>query len=296
MSSQKAAPVSLKNGALSSLSICDLQVFFQPELSANGGIYYHKKRPAIRTLSIEDGRFTMTGKEDRISGQCLRLVSLMETLRSPAGCPWDKKQTAASLKPYLLEETYELLEAIDSSDVDDIRDELGDLLLQVVFIAQIYAENAQFDIADVAETIADKLIRRHPHVFADADNDDHAQNWEKIKLSERLARGKENNLKKRIPSTLPALKIATKIARKTTSEQPDNLLDKSSSILQLLKQKMNCDVLEDTALEKAFGELLYTLVQSMTLLQLDAEDILRQKTIQVMTSFDGENHPISVKN
>src|SRR5262249_11252218 len=96
-----------------------------------------------------------------------RLVDIMARLRAPGGCPWDREQTHASLRPYLIEEAYEVLEAIDGGDVSALRDELGDVLLQVIFHATIAAEAGRFGIADVASAIADKLVRRHPHVFGD---------------------------------------------------------------------------------------------------------------------------------
>ena len=98
-----------------------------------------------------------------------QLLQIMRTLRSPAGCPWDREQTLQSLRPFLLEETYEALEAIDSGDPAALREELGDLLFEVVFLAEIAEEAGQFSIADAIETIATKLVRRHPHVFGDAD-------------------------------------------------------------------------------------------------------------------------------
>ncbi|MXX14154.1 MAG: MazG family protein, partial [Gemmatimonadetes bacterium] len=117
-----------------------------------------------------------------------QLINIMAQLRGPAGCPWDKEQTHQSLKPYLIEEAYELLEAIDCNDDGEIKEELGDLLLQVVFHAQIASEENRFTIDDVAEAIADKLIRRHPHVFGDtqADTPDEViKNWEAIKAEEK---------------------------------------------------------------------------------------------------------------
>src|SRR5882724_7319940 len=101
-----------------------------------------------------------------------RLVDLMARLRAPGGCPWDREQTPASLRPYLLEEVYEVLEAIDHGDADAVRDELGDLLLQIVFQSQLAAEDGRFTVADVASAITDKLVRRHPHVFGDVKVED----------------------------------------------------------------------------------------------------------------------------
>src|SRR6266446_2112020 len=117
-----------------------------------------------------------------------RLVDLMARLRAPGGCPWDREQTPASLRPYLLEEVYEVLEAIDAGDAAHLRDELGDLLLQIVFQSQLAAEAGRFTVADVAHAIADKLVRRHPHVFGDVEVRDAGEvvrNWRRIKAEER---------------------------------------------------------------------------------------------------------------
>jgi MazG family protein len=144
------------------------------------------------------------------------LVDVMARLRGPNGCPWDREQTPASLRPYILEEAYELLEALDVGDPDAVRDELGDLLLQVVFQAQLAAEAGQFTIADVARAIAAKLVRRHPHVFGDVSVRDAAEvvrNWTRIKAEERRAAGREG-LFAGVPRTLPALARAQQVSEK----------------------------------------------------------------------------------
>ena len=150
----------------------------------------------------------MTGRPGE---QMLRLVEVMDRLRSPGGCPWDAEQTHESLATYLLEETYETLEAIDTGDRDHLREELGDLLLQVVFHARIAAEHPQhpWTVDDVATDIADKLVRRHPHVFADADAPTAAHveaRWDAMKAAEK---GRTSALDG-VPSALPALSWAAK--------------------------------------------------------------------------------------
>lgn len=148
-----------------------------------------------------------------------RLCRIMEQLRSPAGCPWDARQTPESLKPYILEEAYELIEAIDLKDLNKICEELGDLLLQIVFQASIFSEQKQFTATDVANGIADKLIRRHPHVFADGKydtEDDLHRQWEEIK--KREAKGTTATVYDNIPRTLPALARAQKLIRRAQRE------------------------------------------------------------------------------
>jgi tetrapyrrole methylase family protein / MazG family protein len=141
-----------------------------------------------------------------------RLVQLMATLRAPDGCPWDRKQTHESLKPYLIEEAYEVLETIDQQDPRKLREELGDLFLQVLFHAQIGAEAGTFTITEVLEQLADKLVRRHPHVFAKQEQpgdslspDQVYSNWEQIKRDERAKAGQAESALHGVPKTLPAL-------------------------------------------------------------------------------------------
>src|SRR2546428_863653 len=130
-----------------------------------------------------------------------------ERLRAEDGCPWDREQTHASLRPHLLEEAYEALEALDAGDRDRLRDELGDLLLQIALHAQLAREEGAFDIGDVARRLNEKLIRRHPHVFAGAEiHDDLLAQWERIKREEREAGGKtEESILAGVPRDLPAL-------------------------------------------------------------------------------------------
>ena len=143
------------------------------------------------------------------------LIQLMDMLRGPEGCPWDREQTHKSLKPYLIEETYEVLEALDNEDPVHVREELGDLLLQSVFHAQLAKESDQFDIYDVLETINEKLIRRHPHVFGDVEihsAEEQISHWEKIKFKE----GKKSVIDG-VPKAAPALLRAYRIQQKAAA-------------------------------------------------------------------------------
>src|SRR5690348_6031195 len=165
------------------------------------------------------------------------LVATMARLRGPGGCPWDRAQTPASLRPFLLEEAYETLDAIDSGDLTRLKEELGDLLLQVVFHAQMAAESGTFTIDDVVDGLADKLVRRHPHVFGDVTvggSGDVLTNWETIKAQERTeglhgspseagAAGPDGALDG-LPRTLPALALAQRLqerAARTGFTWPD---------------------------------------------------------------------------
>ncbi|HJQ83725.1 MAG TPA: nucleoside triphosphate pyrophosphohydrolase [Candidatus Binatia bacterium] len=191
-----------------------------------------------------------------------RLVEIMARLRAPGGCPWDREQTPQSLRPYLLEEVYEVLEAIDHGDPAAIRDELGDLLLQIVFQSELAAEAGRFTVADVATAIADKLVRRHPHVFADVqvrDADEVVRNWRRIKAEERRSKGEDDDLFAGVPAALPALVRADQLGEKAAHVR----LDWSDAPAVLEKVREEVGELEDAlehgdraAIEHELGDLL----------------------------------------
>mgnify|MGYP004003477365 FL=1 len=213
------------------------------------------------------------------------LVEVMARLRAPNGCPWDREQTHATLKPYLLEETYEALEAIDIGDDDEFCKELGDVLLQVVFHAQIAAEENRFGIEEVARAIVDKLIRRHPHVFADVEVDGSEQvlqNWEQIKKQERQELGDATpSLLDGIPKQLPALMRAQRMQARVSRQGFDwdqiaGPLDKVEEEFAELRQAWASG--ETPAIEDEFGDLLFALVNTGRFLNVDSEQALRQST------------------
>ncbi|MFO7764961.1 MAG: MazG family protein [Pelovirga sp.] len=217
-----------------------------------------------------------------------RLADIMATLRSPQGCPWDQQQSAESLKPYILEEAYELLEAIDSGNHQEICDELGDLLLQVVFLAQIYSEQERFNLADVIFAICTKMIRRHPHVFADADHEGHSRRWEQIKIRELEEKGTSRRLADRLPASLPALKRAQKLLKKTSSTQT---LDVTTKRLKQGQQRL-LEVIDEPgpvtkAAEEALAQQLYDMISLAGALHIDMEDLLRKKTTAKIAEIDG---------
>src|ERR1051325_788757 len=158
-----------------------------------------------------------------------RLVEIMRTLRAPGGCPWDREQTHASLRPFVLEETYEVLEAIESGSSDQLREELGDFLFEAVFLAQISDEQGEFTIGDAIHAICEKLVRRHPHVFERAANEASLtsgqvlERWEVLKQRERAAAGKDAAPAKRkttlsgVPKTLPSLLRAHEISARAAA-------------------------------------------------------------------------------
>ncbi len=216
-----------------------------------------------------------------------KLLKIMTTLRSPQGCPWDIKQTPETLRPYILEEAYEVIEAIDRQSEEDIKDELGDLLLQIVFIAQIFKEQSSFDFTDVVNGINNKMIRRHPHVFGGADATEHAKRWEEIKQKEREEKGQGTKLTERIPKNLPALKKASKVAKKIKSSGTS-----SSQVLKLQHELTNMSKLVENPntaqdrLRESLSEIFFDTVKLANSLDIDSEDLLRQKTMQVMLDSD----------
>src|SRR6266540_6728435 len=148
-----------------------------------------------------------------------RLLGIMERLRAPDGCPWDREQTLKSLRPYVLEETYEVLEAIDGGDVREHCEELGDLLLQIVFQAQLMKEQGAFDFADVADAISNKLVSRHPHVFGDSvvkDAEGVLRQWAALKREEKRAKGGGQSVLEGVPREMPALARADRLTEKAS--------------------------------------------------------------------------------
>lgn len=218
------------------------------------------------------------------------LLKVMQALRAPGGCPWDAKQTPESLTPFILEEACELIDAIESGSAELILDELGDLLLQVVFLAQIFTERQQFDFHDVAAGISAKLVRRHPHVFdqdAPAVHDSELdKQWDTIKRSE--ATHNKCCLADHLPSRLPALQRAQKLVAKTCqagrqSELPDEPFE-------LLRQLSLANETHDSSLcldEGSLGRILFHLVRHAHENDLDAEAALRKTTRKATDQLDG---------
>jgi MazG family protein len=216
------------------------------------------------------------------------LLDIMAVLRSAQGCGWDRRQTPESLKPFILEECYELLEAIDQAHPQEICDELGDLLLQVVFLAQIFSEQGAFSLREVATAISHKLIRRHPHIFAQASAEGHEQRWEEIKLQERLERGQPTALSDRIPKTIPALKRAQKIAKRLRPKESYDLIAEIDVTLNQLKSQIAEAPSETDLLTKMVGELLFSFTRLSSQLGMDAEEILRRLNGEILAKIDAK--------
>ena len=221
-----------------------------------------------------------------------KLVDIMKQLREPDGCPWDREQTHRSLKPYMLEEVYEALEAIDAEDDIELCKELGDVLLQVVFHAQIADEENRFTIEDVAGSIVEKLIRRHPHVFGDAqvNNTEHViANWEEIKKQERRDAGQQQpSHLDGIPKNLPALMRAQRMQARAARQGFDwreisGALDKVEEEFAELRREHEAGS-EDTV-EDEFGDLLFSLVNVARFLHVDSEQALQRAVAKFERRF-----------
>jgi MazG family protein len=218
-----------------------------------------------------------------------RLVEIMARLRAPGGCPWDREQSFDTIKPYLLEETYEVLDAIDARDWDGLAEELGDLMLQSVFFAQMASEENRFTIADSLEAINSKLVRRHPHVFADGDaktSDDVLKRWDEIKQTEKA---RPKGLLAGIPRFLPALVEAEKISKKAAGAGFDwdsiaQVFDKMREELAELEQARAAGTQE--AMEDELGDLLFVVVNIARFLRVDPEQALRKTNAKFRTRFE----------
>ena len=221
-----------------------------------------------------------------------RLVEIMARLRSPEGCPWDREQTFDTIKPYLLEETYEVMDSIDAHDWDGLADELGDLLLQVVFFSQMAKEAGHFDVTDAIEAINSKLVRRHPHVFADGDaktSDEVLRKWDEIKATEKAAKTKPKGLLASVPRSLPALMEARQIASRAAGagfdwNNVDEVLEKLREELAELEGARKTGSPE--ALQDEIGDLLFVIVNIARFLKVDPEQALRGTNSKFRRRFE----------
>jgi len=212
------------------------------------------------------------------------LIAIVKILRSPDGCPWDHEQTHKSLKPYFLEEVYETLEAIDSGSDEQLREELGDVLLQVVYHAEIAGGEGRFYIEDVIKGLISKLKRRHPHVFGNVSVDSSTEvlkNWEAIKRLEKRENKKEGSVLNGLPKSLPALVKARRIQEKVSRfgfdwERTEEVMLKVEEELRELKEASNKK--DMAAVEEELGDLLFAVANLARFVSVCPEDALR-KTI-----------------
>ena len=220
-----------------------------------------------------------------------RLVEIMARLRAPGGCPWDREQTHSSIRTYLIEEAYEVLEALDSGDDAKLTEELGDLLLQVLFHSQMAGEARRFDIVDVIREIHDKMIRRHPHVFGSKSAKDSAEvlkNWEIIKMQERAASGSATSKKEPaeshldgVPRGLPGLLEGYQLTKKAARigfdwENLEGIFDKLQEETNELREVLNSA--DPAQIENELGDLLFVVVNLARSLKIDPEIAMKKSS------------------
>jgi XTP/dITP diphosphohydrolase len=214
----------------------------------------------------------------------LKLVSIMDDLREK--CPWDKKQTIETLRPLTIEETYELTDAISDRNWKDIKEELGDILLHLIFYAKIGTEQKQFTLEDVLEGISEKLIRRHPHIYGDVsvnDDEDVKKNWEQIKMQE----GKKSVLSG-VPKSLPAVVKATRIQEKAKQvgfewENKEDVWKKVEEEMKELQEAVTED--DQQHIEEEFGDVMFSLINYARFLRIDPEGVLEKTNKKFISRF-----------
>ena len=213
-----------------------------------------------------------------------RLLDIMDELREK--CPWDKKQTLESLRHLTIEETYELADAILDNDLQEIKKELGDVLLHIVFYAKIGSEKKAFDIGDVANSISDKLISRHPHIYGDVkveNEEDVKRNWEQLKLKE----GKKSVLEG-VPKSLPTVVKASRIQEKVAGvgfdwEKPEQVWEKVQEELEELNEEIKKGNKENT--EKEFGDVLFSMINYARFIDVNPENALEKTNKKFINRF-----------
>jgi ATP diphosphatase len=232
-----------------------------------------------------------------------RLLQVMRTLRSPHGCPWDREQTLSSLRPFVLEETYELLAALDAGDMDALREELGDFLYEAVFLAQIAEEEGHFGIGDAIQAIIDKLVRRHPHVFtpegvplAEARERmtaaDVVEKWEDLKARERkqTEAGSEKTILSGVPKTLPALLRAYELSARAAAvgfdwERATDVLAKIEEELGEFQAVVREGTTDSARAEEEMGDLFFALANLSRKLGIEPEAALRRANDKFQRRF-----------
>ena len=224
-----------------------------------------------------------------------RLLTIMDELREE--CPWDRKQTMESLRPLTIEETYELGDAILDKDIEEVRKELGDLLLHLVFYAKIGSESNDFDIADVANGICEKLISRHPHIYGDVkieNEEDVKKNWENLKLKE----GKKSVLEG-VPGSLPALVKASRIQDKVAGvgfdwEEPQQVFEKLEEELHELQEEVN--IADKDKMEAEFGDVMFSMINYARFLKINPENALERTNKKFIARFKYLEQKAAEKN
>ncbi len=222
-----------------------------------------------------------------------RLTNIMDRLRDPGGCPWDREQTLHTLSPYFLEEAYEVVDAISGGDPAKLCEELGDLLLQIVFVARIARENDWFDVDDVCETISEKMVRRHPHVFGDREvsgSTEVLQNWEQIKRDERAGTDSSSVLDG-VPNSLPALLKAYRMTEKAAAvgfdwrKPADVMVKMHEEMAELEDELVKGEASANERVRAEMGDVLFVMANLARHLQVEPETALQGTNATFMRRF-----------
>ncbi|MCX7765926.1 MAG: nucleoside triphosphate pyrophosphohydrolase [Candidatus Sumerlaeia bacterium] len=238
-----------------------------------------------------------TGDKEQIGEAFYRLVQILRQLLGPGGCPWDKEQTHQTLKPFLIEEAYEVNESIDAGDFTALKEELGDLMLQIIFHAELARQAGKFDIVDVLQTICEKMLHRHPHVFGEErwhSADEVLRNWEDLKKTEQEKIGStgknRDSILAGIPKSLPALIRAQRLQDRAARvgfdwEHIADVFKKVEEELQELKQALTQTPEASSRLQDEFGDLLFALVNLARFLKIQPEEALQKTNEKFMRRF-----------
>ena len=238
---------------------------------------------------------------DRIKKELEELIGLIQKLRAPDGCPWDRKQKPEDIGKYILEETYEVIDALENKNAKNIKEELGDLLFQILFLAEMSAESNQFSLADIMAEVKEKMIRRHPHIFGDIKVNsvqEVKQNWLQIKNKERVNSKHEHDLFASVPRSLPALKRAQKITAIAANYGFDwpsyqGVLKKLNEELQEFEVAIKDG--DHGKIKEEIGDIIFTLVNLSRFVQIDAEDALSQTTGKFLKRFSYINDKLATR-
>ena len=222
-----------------------------------------------------------------------RLLGIIDRLRDPGGCPWDREQTEQSMAPFVLEEAYEVVDALHSGDAGKIREEIGDVMMNLFMICRMGEEAGRFDVAQAAEAISDKLVRRHPHVFGETQVDGTGQvlkNWEAIKQQEKKDKGEDRSILSGVPAALPALLRAFRIGEKAARvgfEWPDvhGPADKIDEEWRELRAEIDQEPRDAARMERELGDLLFAVVNLARHLDVNPETALRKTVDRFATRF-----------
>ena len=219
------------------------------------------------------------------------ILAIIEQLRAPDGCMWDREQNTKSVKRYLIEEAYEVLDAIDEESHEDLKEELGDLLFQILFLVKISEEKGEFTISDVIREISEKMIRRHPHVFGNTkvkNVEEIKTNWNDIKIHEEGKRDKDASLLEGVPRSMPSLRRAQRITEKASNvgfdwKNSDGVIEKIEEELEELKAAIRSK--KETNIQDEIGDLIFSLVNVSRFVNVDAETALRSTIKKFIKRF-----------